>query len=197
MVSERIVRAIYIKDKSHTSPWRTLPEVQPDYWITSQRRLIRRLVDRCTLCRRFTAKAASPLMATMPAARLQVFQPPFACTGVYYFGPIEVKLFRRFVKRLGCLFTCLTTRAVHLEMAYALDADCFICAYENFRVARATPKFIHCDNGTNFKGGQSWQRRWSVLIIRKCTFIWLSLAWSGALTHLRTPRILVEAGSGS
>jgi hypothetical protein len=94
-------------------------------------------------------------MAALPAARLQVFQPPFACTGVDYFGPIEVKLFRRSVKRWGCLFTCLTTRAVHLEMAYALDADSFICAYENFRVARGTPKFIHCDNGTNFKGGQS------------------------------------------
>jgi hypothetical protein len=53
------------------------------------------------------------------------------------------------------MFTCLTTRAVHLEMAYALDADSFISAYENFRVARGTPKFIHCDNGTNFTGGQS------------------------------------------
>ena len=197
MVSERIVRAIHIKDKSHTSPWRTLPEVQPDYWITSPRRLIRRLVDRCTLCRRFTAKAASPLMATMPAARLQVFQPPFACTGVYYFGPIEVKLFRRFVKRLGCLFTCLTTRAVHLEMAYALDADCFICAYENFRVARGTRSSSTVTTGPTSKEDRvSWRRRWSALIIRKYTIILLSLAWSGASTHL-LPRISVEAGSGS
>jgi hypothetical protein len=95
MVSERIVRAIHIKDKNHTSPWRTLPEVQREYWITSPRRLIRRVVDLCTLCRRFAAKAASPLMAALPAARLQVFQPPVACTGVDYFGPIEVKLFRQ------------------------------------------------------------------------------------------------------
>jgi hypothetical protein len=81
MVSERIVRAI--------------PEVQREYWNTSPRRFIRHV----TLFRRYAAKAASPLMAALPAARLQVFQPPFACTGVDYFGPIEVKLFCRSVKR--------------------------------------------------------------------------------------------------
>jgi hypothetical protein len=155
IVTERIVRAIHIKGKGHTSSWRTLSELQREYWIPAPRRLIRRVVDRCTLCRRFTAKAGSPLMAALPSARLQVFQPPFACTGIDYFGPIEVTLFRRVVKRWGCLFTCLTTRAIHLEMAYALDADAFICAYENFRVARGTPKIIYADNGTNFVGGKN------------------------------------------
>ncbi len=94
-------------------------------------------------------------MTALPSARLQLFQPAFAFTGVDYFDSIEVKILRRTVKRWGCLFTCLTTRAVHLEMAYTLDADSFICAFENFKVACGTPKYVHCDKGTNFRGGQS------------------------------------------
>jgi hypothetical protein len=50
----------------------------------------------------------------------------YGCTIVDYFWPIEMTLFRRFVMRWGCLLIWLTTRAVHLEMVYALNADAFI-----------------------------------------------------------------------
>ena len=91
-------------------------------------------------------------MADLPISRLQLFQPAFYHTGVDYFGPIEVRLFRRVVKRWGCLFRCMATGTIHLEMVYALDADTFLCAYGNFKPTRGTPKVMLSDNGTNFKG---------------------------------------------
>ena len=60
------------------------------------------------------------LMESLPQSRLQAFTPPFYNTGVDYFGPLLVKERRSTVKRYGCLFTCLVTRAVHLEIAHSL-----------------------------------------------------------------------------
>ena len=71
-----------------------------------------------------------------------------------YFGPLFVKQGRSQVKRYGCLFTCLTMRAVHIEVAHTLEADSFICAYQCFVSRRGKPKEIYSDNGTNFTGAE-------------------------------------------
>ena len=54
-------------------------------------------------------------MADLPNSRLGYQQPPFTNTGVDYFGPMLVRHGRKTEKRYGMVFTCLTTRAVHLE----------------------------------------------------------------------------------
>ena len=44
----------------------------------------------------------------------------------------------------------LATRAVHLEMAYALNTDIFINAFSQITARRRTSSFVLSDNGTNF-----------------------------------------------
>ena len=67
-------------------------------------------------------------MAPLPSVRITPMNPPFTFVGVDYFGPLMVRQGRSLVKRYGCLFTCLTMRAVHIEIAYSLDAESFLCA---------------------------------------------------------------------
>ena len=94
------------------------------------------------------------LMGDLPKERVEATQPPFTYVGVDYFGPFNVKFRRGTVKRYGCLFTCLVTRAVHVEITHSLDSDGFIMALHRFMSRRGKPVKIVSDNGTNFVGAE-------------------------------------------
>lgn len=90
-------------------------------------------------------------MAGLPADRLQVAA-AFSKVGVDFFGPLKVRHLRKQEKRYGCLFTCLVTRGVHLEVAHSLSIDSFIMSLRRFIARRGKTTVIHSDNGTNFVG---------------------------------------------
>ena len=93
-------------------------------------------------------------MAPLPVNRLETSLKAFTKVAVDSGGPfITVQgRGRRREKRYLCLFTCLTSRAVHLEMAYGLDVDSFMRAFTRMTDRRGLPKEIISDNGTNFVG---------------------------------------------
>ncbi|XP_060607783.1 uncharacterized protein LOC132759922 [Ruditapes philippinarum] len=63
------------------------------------------------------------------------------------------------VKRYGCIFSCLTSRAVHLEVTHSLSTDSFIAASQRFISRRGLPKKIYSDNGTNLVSGDCELRK--------------------------------------
>ena len=115
---------------------------------------VRKVLARCMDCRKRNARPGEQIMAPLPAATVVPFDPPFTHVGVDYFGPLFVKQGRSEVKCYGCLFTCLTMRAVHIEVAHTLEADSFICAYQRFVSRRGRPRAMYSDNGTNFTGAE-------------------------------------------
>ena len=52
------------------------------------------------------------------------------------------------------MFTCLTTRAVNIEVVPSLDTSSRVMGVERFIARRDTRIFIMSDNGTNFVGAQ-------------------------------------------
>ena len=109
-----------------------LSELRTEYWIVKGRRAVRNVIEACRECRRrFRAKPTEQMMAPLPEERLKLPLRAFERVGVDYGGPFLTKQGRRRAKakRYLCLFTCLNTRAVHLEMAYSLDTDLFINAF--------------------------------------------------------------------
>lgn len=93
-------------------------------------------------------------MADLPMDRTMPGKPPFTYVGMDCFGPFYIKRGRSQVKRYGCLFTCLTIRAIHIEKLDTLDTDSFLNALMRFSARRGTPDKVRSDNGTNFVGGQ-------------------------------------------
>lgn len=94
----------------------------------------------------------SQVMADLPSDRLVPDEPPFTSVGVDYFGPFEIKRGRTMIKRYGVVFTCLTVRAVHIEVASSLDTDSCIHALRRFIARRGQVRLMRSDNGTNFVG---------------------------------------------
>ena len=59
-------------------------------------------------------------------------EPPFSYCGFDMFGPFTIKDGRREKKRYGALFTCLSSRAVHIEVSHSMKTDSFIMCLRRF-----------------------------------------------------------------
>ena len=119
----------------------------------SGREVIREWERQCAECRRRKAKICQQIMAPLPVSRLKSSLRAFTRTAVDYAGPfitIQGRGKRR-QKRYLCLFTCLATRAVHLEMAFGLDTDAFLNALYRMTSRRGLMEEMYSDNGTNFR----------------------------------------------
>ena len=137
----------------HSGLEHTLSEVRVSYWIPKARSVVRKIVRNCTFCRNRRALPQNPKMADLPDCRFDTSR-PFACVGLDYFGPLTVRRFRKTEKRYVLLVTCLTTRALHLELVTSLDTDGFLMALRRFIARRGRPKLIMSDNGTNLVAGE-------------------------------------------
>ena len=97
-------------------------------------------------------------MGSLPECRLEPGV-VLGTLGLTFLG-LLVRETRREVKVYGCLFTCMSTRACHLELLDDLSTDHFIMALKRFIARRGRPQSIHSDNGTNFVGANNELRKY-------------------------------------
>ena len=141
-------------DRVHTGVEWTLARIRKEWWIVRARPLVKRVKRACVVCKKLYAKPKAQMMANLPPERITPGQPAFTFVGLDAFGPYAVAYRRSSIKRYGCIFTCMTTRAIHLEMLDSLESDSFINALRRFIARRGVPRKIFSDNGTNFVGGE-------------------------------------------
>ena len=142
----------YHEQYHHVGTEHLISLLRQQFWIIAVRTIVKGVIRKCVKCQKRKAKPGEVKMADLPADRITVGAPTFFHTGVDFFGPIQVKVLRSKVKRWGCLFTCLVTRAVHIEVSPSLEADDFINVLDRFMNRRGNPEMIRSDCGTNFKG---------------------------------------------
>lgn len=126
------------------------------FWLVGAKRGISSLLHRCITCRKLRGKIEHQQMAALPAERLQV-APPFTYVGVDVFGPWDIVSRRTRggvsnSKRWAVMFSCMCSRAVHIEVIETMSSSSFINALRRFFAVRGPAKQIRSDCGTNFIG---------------------------------------------
>ncbi|XP_043661598.1 uncharacterized protein LOC122625575 [Drosophila teissieri] len=157
-LTELIVRDFHARMK-HQNVDATIAEIRTKFWVTKMRRVMRGVISSCNECKLQRARPMPPIMGPHPEDRLDAGGWPFKYTGLDYFGPLLVTVSRHKEKRWVALFTCLTTRAIHLELAHDLSTDSCIIAIRNFVCRRGPVYRLRSDNGKNFVGADREARR--------------------------------------
>ena len=117
-------------------------------------------VKDCFHCKVLRRKVAQQVMSTLPSYRVNAHQPVFCNVGIDYAGPFFVTLGRRTHKRWLCLFVCLATTAVRIQVAYSLSTDGFLNVLRRFLCSTGNvTQMIRSDNGTNFVGAANEMRK--------------------------------------
>ena len=148
----------------HNGVRETLTEFRTNYWITKGRQRVKMLKG-CHLCKLMEGLSyPAPTTADLPEFRLDGGR-SFKYTGVDYCGPVYVK--NIYSKKKGkekkndqdemnkayiLIFTCATSRMVHLELCPDLGTETYIRAQERFTDRKAKPAMFVSDNGKTFKG---------------------------------------------
>lgn len=100
-------------------------------------------------------------MGNLPGPRVTPSR-PFTHTGVDYAGPIRLRTSKgrgqKAYKAFIAVFVCLSTRAVHLEVASDYSTAAFMAAFRRFVSRRGLCRDLYSDCGTNFLGADNQLR---------------------------------------
>lgn len=118
----------------HQGRTTTLNELRfSGYWVIGGSSSVSHCIHNCVKCRKMRGSTQSQKMSDLPEDRLEP-APPFTYCAVDFFGPWINKEKRKELKRYGALFTCMVSRAIHIEVTRSLDTysfinvlHCFIC----------------------------------------------------------------------
>merc|ERR1712002_32123 len=124
------------------------------YWILGSSHFVSKFISKCVTCRRLRRSPQVQKMADLPQDRL-TSAPPFTFCGMDCFGPFIIKEGRKELKRYGLLFTCMSSRAIHIEVLNSLTTDAFINALRRFISVRGPIRQLRSDRGTNFVGAEN------------------------------------------
>ena len=146
--------------------------------------MAQQVTSKCVTCKKLRRKPLEQLMGQIPKLRVAAGFPAFSNTALDMFGPFQVRIGRKTLKEAqAIIFTCMTTRAIHLELVTDKSTDTFLMAFRRFASLRGHPSSCWSDCGTNFVGAQQYLKEimqdWDIPRIQSvlseefsCSFQW-------------------------
>ncbi|GBM57681.1 hypothetical protein AVEN_222534-1 [Araneus ventricosus] len=160
-LTELIVRYFYEK-KLDAGPTLLLSIIRKEYWITSARSIVRRIIWKYVKCLRQKGQTANQFMADLPRSRVQpsrvFFRLETDYAGLFLIKPRRGRGTQR-MKCYICIFVCFTTKAVYIEIVGDLTSEASIAELKRFIGRRGKTAQIYSDCGTNFIAADRELRR--------------------------------------
>ena len=109
---------------------------QARYWLIKGNQTVTKELSLCVVCKKLRGPPVEQRMADLSADRIEA-TPPFTNVGFDVFGPWSIQTRRTrgrttSLKHWGLVFTCLSSRAIHIETLESMDTSSFICALTRF-----------------------------------------------------------------
>lgn len=126
------------------------------FWVIGAKKLVSSVIHNCVTCRKLHGSLLQQKMADLPCDSITP-GPPFSAVGVDVFGPWDIVTRRTRGgvanrKLWAIIFSCLTTRATHIEVIEDMSGACFINALRKMIAVRSPVRILRSDRGTNFVG---------------------------------------------
>lgn len=147
------------EESAHGGVELVLATLRERFWIVCPRNSIKKLIYQCVRCTMRKSKPMTALMGQLPIERLQMHERCFSVVGVDFFGPVMVTIRRAVEKRYGVMFTCMGSRASHLELAGDLSTNATMQAVRRFIARRGKPRIFWSDRGTNLVSASAELRK--------------------------------------
>ncbi|GFQ81567.1 integrase catalytic domain-containing protein [Trichonephila clavata] len=119
-----------------------LSELRSTFYILRGRQAIKKVIHKGLPCKLFKAKCGKQIEAHLPSERV-VPSAPFTITGIDFAGPINIRCLKPRDTAYIPLFTCATTRALHIELVSDLTTDKFLLTLLRFVGRRGLPNNLH------------------------------------------------------
>ena len=133
----------------------TMGYLRNQFWITSMRCTVRKLLSKCVTCRKVNGcPYPTPDAPPLPEFRLDETK-PYSAVAIDFTGHLMVKEGKNIRKVYICLFTCCSTRNIHLEIVPDMTTEAFLRAFRRFCAAYSVPCLIYCDNAKTFKSSET------------------------------------------
>ena len=121
--------------------------------------MAQQVTSKCVTCKKLRRKPLEQLMGQIPKLRATAGFPAFSNTATDMFGPFLVRIGRKtLTEAQAIIFTCMTTRAIHLELVTEKSTTHFLWRFGPFASLRGHPSCCWSDCGTNFVGTQHSER---------------------------------------
>lgn len=148
-------------DCKHRGRDATLARFRQIYWTPHGSKIAWGISTNCQLCKLRNLKLMEQSMGLLPLARLMP-SPPFNHVMLDLFGPYKVRgeVQKRISgKAYGVIFTDLTMRAVHIDVAFGYDTTSFLIAFSRFVSIRGYPEKVYSDPGSQLIGADNELKR--------------------------------------